>query len=1272
MRITENQLDEWVRANARDAQGLIVELVWRLVAASCPQPRERRFPLGDSIGQHGPDGELYVDLGLDPFVPEGRSFWEIGTNLRAGDKATSDYSGLTAGAGGVPEAIRRESTFVFVTPLSGRRDWEHTWKEEAQGAWLQERKSRGEWRDVKVIDGTKLVDWLNQFPPVQLWLAQKMYGAAADQVDLPEQHWTLLRSIGEPPPLTPNIFLAGREAACEKMKMIVDRDVTQLKLETHFPDQVVDFVAAYLASLDPEKRVDATGRCIVVSGIDAWNALAAQRENLILIAAPTIDLNSDLGTKLIQKARRGGHSVVFGGAAGGIPDPMSTPLGSARSHHLQEALQQAGYSEERARVLAQRSAGNLGSLLRCLQNMSLLPQWAEGTKAADLAIAEFLGAWDENVPRDRSVVEGLSGNSYGEWIGRVREVALSPGTPLIQQDGKWRFTARFEGWYSLGPRIFDDHLVRLRQAAELVLGEPDPQFELDKDERYAAQVHGKVFSHSQRIRQGLAESLALLGTHPKALTSCTLGRPELTASQVVRALLHGADWRRWGGLNDLLPLLAEADPQAFLDAVETGLASSTCPFDELFAQEGGDGLMGRTYMSGLLWALETLAWDAAYLSRSAICLAELASRDPGGRWANRPANSLTTIFMPWLPQTCATVEKRGSAVAAILEEQPQIGWKLLISLLPSSHSTSSGTRRPAWRESISEDWSNTVSHAEYWRQVSAYTSMALTQVVGNPERLLELIARMESLPLDAQDNLLRYLREDALVNLDEPDKLKVWNELADLVAKHKKFSDTDWAMRPNQISKVAEIVAEFSPEDPTKLHRRLFSERDIDLYEERGNFEEQRKLVDQRRSNALREIAARGGVKAVVDFAFTVQSPWRVGMSYGAIAEAGADALLLPRFLESDERHGLQFVSGYVLGRFLDRKWSWVNDLPFSSWTQTQVATFLTMIPFEASTWKLVARVLGENEHLYWKKTTANPYEANGGLEEAVLSLLKFDRPVAAIRCLARISHERKNVPSALAFQALMGALISDEGVRSSIDTYDTQEVIKAFQASSDATNEQRFQVEWAYLRLMERNDDLTPSYLWNRLANDPGFFCEVIRLVFSPRGISEPRPEPTESEKAIARQAYRLLSDWRIPPGMREDKTFDGDAFVKWLESVQKECAETRHLEIAMTMLGHVLVHVPVDPDGLWIHRAVARVLNAKESGDLRNGYRAELYNSRGAHWVDPTGRPERELAEQYRQKAESVDLAGFARLAATLRDLASSYDREAEQVIAREGRFD
>ena len=99
-------------------------------------------------------------------------------------------------------------------------------------------------------------------------------------------------------------------------------------------------------------------------------------------------------------------------------------------------------------------------------------------------------------------------------------------------------------------------------------------------------------------------------------------------------------------------------------------------------------MFGRNYMTGLLWALETLAWDPDLLSRVVLCLGGLAARDPGGNWANRPGNSLTTILLPWLPQTCAPIAKRVAALSALIAEHPDIGWKLLVSLLPKPHSIS--------------------------------------------------------------------------------------------------------------------------------------------------------------------------------------------------------------------------------------------------------------------------------------------------------------------------------------------------------------------------------------------------------------------------------------------------------------------------------------------------------------------------------------------------------------------------------------------------------
>jgi hypothetical protein len=232
------------------------------------------------------------------------------------------------------------------------------------------------------------------------------------------------------------------------------------------------------------------------------------------------------------------------------------------------------------------------------------------------------------------------------------------------------------------------------------------------------------------------------------------------------------------------------------------------------------------------------------------------------------------------------------------------------------------------------------------------------------------------------------------------------------------------------------------------------------------------------------------------------------------------------------------------------------------------------------------------------------------------------------------------------------------------MDVYAIIEIIKALQKDCDTNPDNLFEVEWAYLPLLVERRDASPQLLSQRLAEDPRFFCEVIRLVFRSKKEERPAEEVTEERKNLATNAYRLLREWRLPPGLGEDGAYDGNVLKRWLDVVKKECTESGHLEIAMTKVGHVLIHVPAHPDGLWIHCSAAEVLNAKEAQDMRDGFRNELYNSRGGHWVDPTGKAEREHAARYRLQAEAVENAGYHRLATTLRELAELYEREAERV--------
>jgi hypothetical protein len=75
---------------------------------------------------------------------------------------------------------------------------------------------------------------------------------------------------------------------------------------------------------------------------------------------------------------------------------------------------------------------------------------------------------------------------------------------------------------------------------------------------------------------------------------------------------------------------------------------------------------------------------------------------------------------------------------------------------------------------------------------------------------------------------------------------------------------------------------------------------------------------------------------------------------------------------------------------------------------------------------------------------------------------------------------------------------------------------------------------------------------------------------------------------------------------------------------------------------------------------------MNKKERSSLRDGYRTGIYNSRGAHWVDPEAKPERKLAARYRLQADQIENIQCHRLATTLREVANLYDQEAERIIS------
>lgn len=927
--------------------------------------------------------------------------------------------------------------------------------------------------------------------------------------------------------------------------------------------------------------------------------------------------------------------------------------------------------EELREAFAQRPYTVIPAEFSITQVPQEITDWNNWTYASDLAIVNLIGSWNENNEADINIIKQLIDRDSKTWFSSIRDILQLSSSPLALRNGKWHVTQREKLWNSLATRIFDTDLENFKNCAITILTERDPQFDLPIGDRFAASLHGKTLKNSYELRKGMADSLAILGNRAQNLTNCSLNKPETVAILAVRGILENADWVLWGSLNDLLPQLAEAAPNEFLNAVEHALQQSPSPYDQLFPR-GNSGITDRNYITGLLWALETLAWDEEFLVRVCVILGELTTHDPGEtNWVNRPSNSLRTIFLPWFPQTMASLEKRKVAIQTLQKEFPTVAWNLLLNLLPNQHQTTTGSHKPTWRTAIPEDWGKYVPRQEYWEQVLFYAEIVVLMASRNTDRLTEIIGNLNNLPQPSFDKVLELLSSEDISSLPENQRLLIWNSLTKYVSKHKRYPDAKWALPSEIISKIEDINVNLAPTNPLSLHRRLFDEQESDLYEENGNWEEQRLKLEERRKLAINEILIHGGINVVLEFAEIVETPSLVGFILGVDGKSEIDEFLLPKYLETENKKLSQFTGGYIWNSQRIRGWLWVDGLDKSKWSEAQIDQFLRYLPFTRETWDRANSWLGDAEREYWNKVNVNPYEAHANLEVAIDKLINHERPNAAIDCLSKMLYDKKPLDKHLTVRALLAAVSSKEPSHA-MDIHNITEIVRVLQDDVETNPDDLFQIEWAYLPLLDHYGGSSPKLLESRLASDPSFFCEAIRLVYRSKKEDKPKAEITESEKAIATNAWRLLHEWKTPPGTQPEGSFSAEIFKEWLEKVKRLCTESGHLEVALTHVGHVLFYCPPDPQGLWINQAVADVLNSKDTEDMRNGFNTQIFNSRGVHWIDPTGKPEKELAEQYRLKANEIENAGYQRFAATLRNLAAEYDREAERIINEHGQDD
>ena len=274
-------------------------------------------------------------------------------------------------------------------------------------------------------------------------------------------------------------------------------------------------------------------------------------------------------------------------------------------------------------------------------------------------------------------------------------------------------------------------------------------------------------------------------------------------------------------------------------------------------------------------------------------------------------NSLVTIFLPWLPQTCAPFSARLAAVAAVQRSFPEIGWKLLLGLLPNANVFSNGAHKPTYRASIPEDWSDSVVETSFEEQTDGYVRLVLDAAGSDVHKLAELVGNIDSLPPSSWDLAASLLESERVTSLNEHRRYDLWKGLQDMIGKHRQFPEAVWAMTTTQIDRLMAIAAALAPTSPIIRHLSLFDPNDPVTYQDNGDWHKHMAALAQRRRDAVRDVL-NIGQETLFEFMSSVESSMQIGISWGEIGNQDHDRLLIPVHLTSDVACFRDAASGYA------------------------------------------------------------------------------------------------------------------------------------------------------------------------------------------------------------------------------------------------------------------------------------------------------------------------------------------------------------------------
>jgi hypothetical protein len=880
------------------------------------------------------------------------------------------------------------------------------------------------------------------------------------------------------------------------------------------------------------------------------------------------------------------------------------------------------------------------------------------------------GAWHAGSQADCEIVSLIADRPYAEVEDSIARL-LPFDDPPLWSVGKYRGVAsKIDALFAVRKSITQQDLDNFVLAAEYVLSERDPALDLPEGDRWAAGLYGKVRDHSAALRIGICETLVLFAVHGNDLLRERLGVDlEARVLLLIRKLLSPLTPEKLLSHNRDLPNYAEAAPDEFLRLIEEDLTKPEPAVFQILKPVDSDFLSSGCPRTGLLWALEGLAWSPQTLPRVVKILAKLSTREISDNWANKPLSSLEAVFRSWMPQTAAPLEKRIQALELLNKNFPAIGWAICTDQFEPSSKIGHNSHRPIWRNDASGA-GQVVTTREHYGFVRKAIELALAWSPHDEKTLGDLIERLQVMSDEHEATVWDLI--DKWADAGPPETAK-----AALRDRIRRFAFTRRSRHKNLTGstrdRAREALAKLAAQDPVVRHRWLFATAWVEpSYDERDNeafdIRKRDERIQKERITALREIWREHGFDGLSALLEGSGAPHIPGFLMAGIIEGAGERAQFVRSCLVAAAGGLkpkleECLRGFFLGLdapAIDKVMAVVGKKIGNDGLLT---LFLNM-PFGQHTWRRLDQQLEEFRRAYWARVETR--WANFSTDEAnelVDRLLEAGRPGAAFHAI----HLDWDKIETSRLQKLLSAVATTGGETPKpwkLDRYDISAALKALGGRAGVTVDDMANLEFMYLKALDHSEHGIPN-LEKQIAVSPSLYVQAVVFAFKRNDGKEDPPElriaDSEHRSSVASATYSLLDRISRIPGTAEDGTIKIEDLKNWLTEVRAACARHGRAEIGDHMIGHLLAKATSEADGTWPCKPVCEALEWMASPEVARGFNVATRNARGAHWRGDGGDQEREIAARYRGWAEKLAYE-YPYVGSVLAGIADSYEHEAK----------